>query len=436
MNNRLKITSEEVDQINLRSDEVKEIMGHIPVRIIRYGITVITVILIGVFSFSFYFRYPDVINGLFYIQTSNPPAFMISRASGKIQALFVNEADTVFRGKLLSVIENATNIEAYQKLKIAIYSDLPMAIDSSVDMIKLEALGELQTPYANYQKALEEIHDYRSIAYYTHKIKMLESKEDDYKKHIFLLQKQVNASIQNYLIAEKDYRRDSMLYKNETIAAVEYEKAEKELINQKMSLTNSEIELSNMRMELTDLQSQISEMQLNAQQEEKALQATLYQTLNQLKGAMDEWEKRYCLISPLRGKVAFSGIWEKDQNVQSGQHVMTILPLKESKLVGKVRIPIDRAGKVKVNQPVKLKFADFPYREYGMVTAELDAISAVPDSVYIGTVYLSDSLITNYGKLLPFKQNMVGIAEIVTEDLALPERLIYPLKAIFKEHIR
>ena len=151
---------------------------------------------------------------------------------------------------------------------------------------------------------------------------------------------------------------------------------------------------------------------------------------------MDEWEKRYCLISPIKGKVAFSGIWEKNQNVQSGQHVMTILPLKESKLIGKVTIPIDRAGKVNVNQPVKLKFTDFPYREYGMVTAKLDAISAVPDSVYIGTVYLSDSLITNYGKLLPFKQNMEGVAEIVTEDLALAERLIYPLKAIFKEHIK
>lgn len=265
---------------------------------------------------------------------------------------------------------------------------------------------------------------------------MLESKKDDYNKHILLLQKQVDASIQNYLIAEKDYRRDSMLYKNETIAPVEYEKAEKELISQRMSFTNSEIELSNMRMELTDLQSQISEMQLNAQQEERALQATLYQTLNQLKGAMDEWEKRYCLISPIKGKVAFSGIWEKDQNVQSGQHVMTILPLEESQLMGKVTIPIDRAGKVKVNQPVIFKFTDFPYREYGMVTAKLDAISAVPDSVYIGTVYLSDSLITNYGKLLPFKQNMGGIAEIVTEDLALSERLIYPLKAIFREHTK
>ncbi|MFV0590028.1 MAG: hypothetical protein ACK5M7_01470 [Draconibacterium sp.] len=170
MDNRLKITSEEVDQINLRSDEVKEIMGHIPARIIRYGITVITVILICVFSFSFYFRYPDVINGLFYIQTSNPPAFMISRTSGKMQILFVNETDTVSKGKLLSVIENATNIEAYQKLKFAIYSDSLIAIDSSIDMIKLEALGELQTPYANYQKALEEIHSYWNIGYYSHKL--------------------------------------------------------------------------------------------------------------------------------------------------------------------------------------------------------------------------------------------------------------------------
>lgn len=434
MNNHLKVSQQEADQINLRSDDVREIMGHIPNRIIRYGISVIAVVLTGLFVFSFFFRYPDVINGSFYIQTANPPAFMLARSSGKIQSLLVNEGDSVFKDQLLSVIENATNLNAYQQLKMAIQSRYTGQISGN-NWRDLEALGELQSPYAYYKRALEEVDDYAAIDYYGQKIRTLEQKKEDLKTHILLLQKQVNASKANYAIAKKVFRRDSILFQDQTIAAVQYEKAQKELVSQKMASTNAEIGLSNTQMNLTDLQNQIVEMQLTARQKEQALNAALNQTLDQLKGAMDEWEKRYCFISPIDGQVAFSGIWEENQNVRSGQHVMTVLPFEKSQLVSKVMIPISRSGKVKVDQSVNLKFIDFPYREYGMIAARLDAISAVPDSAYVGTIYLSDSLVTNYGKVLPFKQNMQGIAEIITEDLTLAERLIFPLKAIFKEHV-
>ena len=67
-----------------------------------------------------------------------------------------------------------------------------------------------------------------------------------------------------------------------------------------------------------------------------------------------------------------------------------------------------------------------------MLVAELHSISEVPDSFYTGTIVLNDSLVTNYGKNLPFKQNMQGLAEIITEDLSLAERLLFPLKEVFK----
>ena len=42
---------EELDNIELRSEEVQEIMGHIPARIIRYGITIVfSVIFVALMS--------------------------------------------------------------------------------------------------------------------------------------------------------------------------------------------------------------------------------------------------------------------------------------------------------------------------------------------------------------------------------------------------
>ena len=101
-NKRLEVTEAEADQINLRSDEVKEIMGQIPRRIIRYGMSMIAIVLFCVLVFSFFFKYPDVITGKFYLQTANPPAFLLARSSGKIQSLLVTDEDSVQEGILIS----------------------------------------------------------------------------------------------------------------------------------------------------------------------------------------------------------------------------------------------------------------------------------------------------------------------------------------------
>ncbi len=437
MNNRLKITETEAEQINLRSDEVKEIMGQIPNRIIRYGITVIALIIVAIFIFAFFFKYPDVITGRFYLQTAHPPAFMLARSSGKIQSLLVSEAEAVNEGALLSVIENATSLTAYQHLKqFLLQNEIPQGSALvKPDMVSFQALGELQAPYANFKKAVEDYLSFLEIDYHAQKQEAVQRKIKDLAYHIGLQQQQVAASRANYGIARQVFMRDSLLFRDRTIAAVEYENAQKELVNQKMALTNAEIALSNTQMALSELQQQILELTLNEQQQSQSLQSALNQSFDQLKGAVAEWEKRYCLISPIDGKVAFSGIWEENQNVSAGQHVMTVLPFRKSQMVSKVMIPVNRSGKVKVHQAVNLKFIDFPSNEYGMVVAQLNAISAVPDSAYVGTVFLSDSLVTNYGKVLPFKQNMQGIAEIITEDISLAERLIYPIRAIYKQHV-
>lgn len=114
---------------------------------------------------------------------------------------------------------------------------------------------------------------------------------------------------------------------------------------------------------------------------------------------------------------------------------MAVLPQKATKLIGKLSIPVRSAGKVHQGQEVNLKFVDFPSHEFGMVVTNLEGLSEVPDSAYVGTVLLPDTLVTNYGKQLPFKQNMQGVAEIITEDISLAERLVYPLKAILKENM-
>ncbi len=426
---QVKFTQEEINRVNLRSTEVNDILGHIPSRIIRYGISSIAIILFLALGFSFFFKYPDIINGNFYLQSANAPAFMLARSTGKIQSLLVKDKDEVIKGQLLATIENSTSFEAYKKLLFTINN-----IENE-PLISIPNLGELQASYSNYTKAYKEFSMFNQIDYHTVKINSLKQQKTELEQNIKLQESQVASSTQKMALSIKRFKRDSLLYVDNTIPAVEYEKASQALLEQKMSLTNSKIQLSNSKSSLSSLDQQILELNLNSQQQNNSLKVNLESAYNMLIGSINTWEDKYCLKSPINGRVSFSEIWEVNQNIRSGQLVMSILPKQASRIIAKIIIPIDRAGKIKPGQEVNLKLYDYPFREFGMIVSKLNSISEVPDSAYIGTIFLNDSLITNYNRYLPFKQNMQGKAEIITEDITLAERLITPIRDIIKSHV-
>ena len=67
-----------------------------------------------------------------------------------------------------------------------------------------------------------------------------------------------------------------------------------------------------------------------------------------------------------------------------------------------------------------------------MLQGEVTSISLTPDNegFYLIDVSLPKYLITSYNKEIPFRQEMIGTAEIITEDLRLLERLFYQFRQI------
>ena len=77
-----------------------------------------------------------------------------------------------------------------------------------------------------------------------------------------------------------------------------------------------------------------------------------------------------------------------------------------------------------------------------MIKAKIKNISLVPISTEQGIFYtaeieLNDSVLTtNYNKSIPFSQNMIGTAEIITDDVRLLERFLNPLRSIWRESVQ
>lgn len=77
----------EYKEIELRSEEVQEVMSHVPVWILRWGITVLFCIVIILLIGSYLFKYPDVVEAEITVSTQNPPAYVVARVAGRLEEL-------------------------------------------------------------------------------------------------------------------------------------------------------------------------------------------------------------------------------------------------------------------------------------------------------------------------------------------------------------
>jgi len=91
---------EKEKDIELRSEDVQDVMGQVPPAILRWGITVIALVVLLLLVGCFIFKYPDTLTGKATLTTEVPPANILARASGKIDKLYVVNNQQVKAGTM------------------------------------------------------------------------------------------------------------------------------------------------------------------------------------------------------------------------------------------------------------------------------------------------------------------------------------------------
>ena len=107
----------EEPQIELKSPAVQEILGHPPRWIIRWGISIIFIIIAGLIVGSYFFKYPDIITATITVTTENLPAGVMAKTTGKIDTLLVHEKQKVRQGDLLAVMESTADWRDVMSIK-------------------------------------------------------------------------------------------------------------------------------------------------------------------------------------------------------------------------------------------------------------------------------------------------------------------------------
>ena len=425
------------DELNIYSEEVKDVLSKPPKALFRWGNTILFVFIIIVLFLSWLLKYPDIVTAQAILTTEIPPQKEFARVSGKIDSLFVKNYQAVKAGTPLALIENTANFKDVIYLK-SILDTLTVNQTSfyfPLDDLPMLFLGDIENEFSLFEN--------NYVLYILNKESQsflnndLASKyalsELRYRLQTLKNQKELNQ--EELFFKQKDLDRIEALYKKGVVSAQEFENKKLEYLQSERSYKNMSVSISQTKENISNRNNLKKQTSIENTREEINLLKGVIQSLDQLKTAIKEWELKYVLSSKMDGKVSFLNYWSENQTVNQGDLVFTIIPKVNSSFIAKLKTPAQNLGKVKVGQNVNIKLHNYPDYEFGVLKGHVTHISEISnkDGFYTIDVSLPKTLITSYNKEIEFKQEMQGVAEIITEDLRLIERVFYQFKEIFKQ---
>lgn len=425
---------ENPEDIQLRSEEVQEILGTPPAWLIRWGTTIVFLVVIGIITVSWFVKYPDIVQSQVIITTPNLPTSVVTRSSGYLSRLLVKDGDSVKVGQQLAIMESPEQMNDV----LALEKDLKKIQKNSNQIISFQPneqwkLGQFQPGLSRlmqiqkeYNLTLAKRFDLRQIEQLQRQISQTEALKAEVIKRQQTQQKVFD-------LAKKEFERNKEEFDQGLIAIKTFNEKEAVFLQQKQSYDNLESQIINFDIQIANLASQIAEIERNTEFQNSSKIIVVEENVNELLSSIDAWKKQYMLEAPISGKVSLMIFAEERQLFEIGKEILTIIPIRTKSMQGIAKLPIAGSGKVNIGQRVNIKLAGFPYQEYGIIRGEIKTMSAIPrEGNYDIIIDLPDGLKSSYDKDLRFQQQMEGVAEIITKERRLIERIFEQLISVFK----
>ena len=421
--------------IETYSEEVQEIMGHVPAWIVRWGITVFFLIFLSLAVGSYFLKYPVVVSSPLILTTINPPAPLVCKKGGRIAQWYISDGQEVQPGMVVALLENAADYEDLKSLKDTLKS-LSGDWIQDVQAVALPgdlSLGKLQNTYVNLQKTYHNLSHYLNQGLIEKKITLLESRVVNQEEQYSLILKQRKLKKDEFDLARSIYLQDSTIYFQGGYGVIktDYERSLQTFFTRKSSLLAFEASVKDTENTLLQLNENLLELKLKRENDLNTFRNTLDEAFVSLQTQIDDWFEHYVLTSPIRGKITLTNYWSENQVIEAGERLATIVPHEETIIIARAYIPSSSLGKVETGQQVNIKLSGFPYMEYGVLKGHVKAISLVPEKEgYVAEIELSQGMESTYRETLKFIQQMDGTADIITDNMRLIYRLVNPLRAL------
>ena len=363
------------------SEDVQEILGTPPGWLVRWGTTIVLFGFGMMLAAAWLVRYPDVVEAKVVVTTATPPVDVVARTDGRIARLLVSDTARVKANQLLAVMQSTANyrdvllldscLGAWQQLKTEDFRNVQQP-DSLT-------LGELQGDYADFVRILSDFkfgRDNRSASVQSN-INSINQQISQLQQSIAFEQKALKRTNEQLKTAEELYLKQKELFEQGITSRVDFEKERTKLADLERQRDQYEENILQRRREIISLQNNISSASFGQQETTSSASSRLSGSLNTLRSSVSKWKQTYLLLTPMDGKISLNGLTVQ-QYVRQGDQVMTVVPLQNDKIIGRVSLPITGSGKVKEKQKVIMKLDNYPYHEFGTISGLIISKSLVP----------------------------------------------------------
>ena len=337
--------------VALRSEEVQDILTAVPSWMIRWGNTLVLILIIGLLSITWFVKYPDVITSQAMITTQLPPQKEFARVSGIIDTLFVSDNEKVAANTPLAIIENTANYTDVFFLKTIIDSIKPnnKNFDFPINDIPVLFLGDIDSDFALFENSYLQYQLNKQLHPYSNEVMANKITISELNTRLRSLQSQKKLNESELLFQENDLNRHKELYNKGVISLQDYEAKQSSFLQAQRNYSNIDASISQIKEAISNANKTSKGTAINSTKEEISLLKNVIQSFNQLKRAIKDWEMRYVLSSNINGTVSFLNIWNKNQTVTQGDLVFTIIPQNNSAFIAKLKTPAQNSGKIKIN---------------------------------------------------------------------------------------
>ncbi|MXS72689.1 HlyD family efflux transporter periplasmic adaptor subunit [Flavobacteriaceae bacterium W22] len=422
-----------LDNIELRSESVQDILTQPPHWMIRWGNTVIFIILIMIMVMSYIIKYPEFVPAPIIVTSQNPPEKIEARSNSKIEKIFIKDHQKVKKGDVMMVLQSTANYQDVLELKTivdSIKSDELLSFPlSKVSNFKL---GELQGDYNSFAKAFQDENLFTRLQPYAPENLAANQSMTEARIRIANLMQQKNLEITKYELTKKNYQRSQELFNQGVIAAMELENEKIKFLQAQQNLENINISLSQLQENITNLNKTKSGTAINTEKDKITYSSQTLQLFENLRKSLKQWEQTYLIVSSTTGMASFQQFFGENQFVKAGDPIISILPDHTEQLVGRMSVPAVNSGKIIAGEKVLIKLDNYRFQEYGIIEGKVQNISLIPDDKgnYYVDVVLPKGLQTSYNKTLKFDKELRENAEIITQDLRLIERFFYQIRKL------
>jgi len=413
---------------DIQNDGIQDIIGVVPTSLIRYGMLLITFLIILFCLAGWFIKVPEKLTAKIILTTLNPPVNIVSKKDGKIISIHKKDNDTIQPNETIAIIESDAKTEDIEwinnNLSIFKYFKNNNATVNKIINNKIIISGEISNYYNAFIQAFrnyyvisndktkqEQIADLKSQLFFRNSL------DSKLKEQTVLAAKQVE-------LENIQYERTNTLYTKKVNSLKEVQEEQKTLLSQQSQQKTTEINTINNSLTVQQIKGQIKELNNIYSIQKQEAENNVLQSLAVLENELYKWNKTYLLQSPIRGIVSYGTVWNANQIVKTGQIIATVSS-NEQQTIGKITLPIYNTGKLKIGNEVRIKLDNYPYERNGILKTTIASISQVPfNGNYMVTVNFPNRLETTYHKQIPNKPEMNGTAEIILSNERFISKLL------------